>query len=138
MGIAYLWGSLRLPMGTLEAPRSGIFPLLVAILLIAVSIVLLVRSEGASSRSDETESFPKGADLRRVGAVALALVLSAACLKALGYLVCTTALMAAVVRLLGSRSWGKVALAAVLTGLLSYFLFVFALDVPLPRGEVFR
>jgi len=137
MGVAYLWGSLRLPMGTIEAPRSGLFPLLVALFLIAVSLVLLVKSWGVNPRREETEPFPKGADLRRVAALFLTLIFYAACLKTLGYLLCTTGLMAVVVRLLGMRSWSKVALTAALTGLLSYALFVFALDVPLPRGEVF-
>lgn len=137
MGIAYLWGSLRLPMGTIEAPRSGLFPLLVALFLTAVSLVSLVKSRGVNPLREETEPLPKGGDLRRVVALVLTLILYAACLKALGYLLCTTGLMAVVVRLLGMRSWSKLALIAALTGLLSYALFGFALDVPLPRGEVF-
>lgn len=138
VGIAYLCGSLRLPMGTIEAPRSGLFPLIVAIFVVAMSLLLLVRSLSAEKYPlDPTESFPEGTDRHRVAGVALALVLYAVGLRFLGYLICTIGLMAVVVRLLGMRSWIKVALAAILTGLLSYGLFVFLLDVPLPRGEVF-
>jgi hypothetical protein len=138
LGVVYLGGSLRLPLGTLEAPRSGLFPLLVAILLIAVSFTLLLKGGGAAgSRPEEFDPFPEGGDLRRVAAVALTLFLYAAGLRFLGYLVCTTGLMASVVRLLGMKNWGSVAATAVLTGLISWGLFVFALDVPLPRGEVF-
>jgi hypothetical protein len=45
--------------------------------------------------------------------------------------------MAVIVRLLGLRGWVKIALAAALTGFLSYYLFAVILEVPLPRGEVF-
>jgi hypothetical protein len=45
--------------------------------------------------------------------------------------------MGVIVHLLGLRGWVKVALAALLTGVLSYYLFAFILEVPLPRGEVF-
>lgn len=138
VGIAYLCGSLRLPMGTIEAPRSGLFPLTVAIFVVTMSLILLVRSLSAEKYPlDPTEPFPKRADRHRVVAVALALVLYAVGLRFLGYLICTIGLMAVVVRLLGMRGWVKVVLAAVLTSLISYGLFVFALDVPLPRGEVF-
>jgi putative tricarboxylic transport membrane protein len=138
LGGAYLLGSLRLPRGTFEIPGSGLFPLLVAVFIVILSCILLVKSRNTSgAQLDATESFPMGADLRRVVTVALALFLYAVFLKFLGYLVCTTGLMATVLRLLGLRSWGKVAVVAILTGVLSYGLFVFILDVPLPRGEVF-
>jgi len=136
-GIAYLCGSLRLPMGQVETPRSGLFPLLDAIFIMTMSLIQLARSFNAEkARLDQTEPFPKGANLHRVAAVALALIIYALCLRFLGYLICTAGLMAVVVRLLGMRGWVKVALAAIFTALISYCLFVSALEVPLPRGEV--
>jgi len=137
VGIAYLYGSLWLPMGKVEAPRSGLFPLLDAIFIMTMSLIQLAKSFNTEKvRLDQTEPFPKGVHLHRVAAVALALVLYALCLRFLGYLICTAGLMAVVVTLLGMRGWVKVALAAILTALISYCLFVFALEVPLPWGEV--
>ena len=135
MGIAYLIGSLRLPMGTIEAPRSGLFPFLVSLLIIAVSSTLLLRP-GRAGDPKAAEAFPKGVDLRRVIWVAATLMLYAACLRPFGYLICTTGLMGGVLHFLGMKGRFKIVAGAVLTGLLSYALFVYALDVPLPRGEI--
>jgi putative tricarboxylic transport membrane protein len=85
---------------------------------------------------DAIEAFPTGKDLHRVLAVASALILYCLFLKPIGYLLSTIALTGVIVHLLGLRGWAKVALAAILTGVLSYCLFAFILEVPLPRGEV--
>lgn len=137
-GILYLIGSLMLPMGTIEAPRSGLFPLLVAIFIIAMSLLPLKSSFKEAKESEEQiEPFPKGPDRNRVLAIATALLLFAFCLKPFGYLIPTICLMAVIVRLMGLQSWVKVALAGIITGVISFYLFAFILEVPLPRGEVF-
>ena len=138
IGILYLIGSLLLPIGTLATPKGGLFPLIVAIFLVAMSIALLVGfPKGTRGAVDAIEAFPKGQDRNRVLAVASALILYSVLLKPMGYLLSTVALMGVIVHLLGLRGWVRVALAAILTGVLSYYLFAFILEVPLPRGEVF-
>jgi putative tricarboxylic transport membrane protein len=138
VGTLYLVGSLLLPLGTLAAPQGGLFPLLVAVFLIAMSIALITGFlKGRVEPPEATESFPKGKDRNRVLVIASALVLYSVFLKPLGYLLSTVPLMGVVVYLLGLRGWIKVAVAAILTGVLSYYLFSFMLEVPLPRGEVF-
>jgi putative tricarboxylic transport membrane protein len=138
IGVLYLIGSLLLPIGTSASPQGGLFPLLVAIFLIAMSIILILGFLRCNHREVQPiEVFPEGKDRKRVLALACALILYSILLKPFGYLISTIALMAAVSHLLGLRGWVMVALAATLTGVLSYFLFAFILDVPLPRGEVF-
>lgn len=138
IGILYLIDSLLLPLGTLATPKGGLFPLIVAIFLVAMSISLLAGFlKGTRGAVDAIEAFPTGKDRNRVLAVASALILYSVFLKPLGYLLSTVALMGVIVHLLGLRGWVKVALAAILTGVLSYYLFAFILEVPLPRGEVF-
>ncbi len=138
IGVLYLIGSLRLPLGTLAAPQGGLFPILVGIFLVTTSIALIAGFlRGTRGTVETTDAFPKGGDRHRVVAVASALVLYSLLLKPMGYLVSTVGLMGAIVYLLGLRGWVKVVLAAVLTGALSYCLFAFILEVPLPRGEVF-
>ncbi len=138
IGILYLIGSLLLPIGTSAAPQGGLFPLLVAILLVALSVALIAGfGKGAPAAEESIEAFPLGQDRRRVLAVSSALVLYSILLKPVGYLVSTVVLMGLIVHLLGLRGWPKVALTAVLTGVLSYYLFAVILEVPLPRGEVF-
>jgi putative tricarboxylic transport membrane protein len=138
LGGSYLLGCIRLQRGTFEVPGSGLFPLLIGIVIVALSFALLIQTlTGSNTPLGGVESFPKGADFRRVAFVTLALFLYAFLLNYIGYLVCTTGLMVALLRALGLKKWGAIALIAILTGVLSYGLFVFVLDVPLPRGEVF-
>jgi len=137
-GILYLIGSLMLPMGTIEAPRSGLFPLLVAIFIVAMSLFPLKSSfKEVEVSGEQIEPFPKGLDRNRVLAIAAVLFLFAFCLKPFGYLISTICLMAVIVRLMGLKSWIKVALAGIITGVISFYLFAFILEVPLPRGEIF-
>jgi putative tricarboxylic transport membrane protein len=138
IGILYLIGSLLLPIGTSATPKGGLFPLIVAVFLVAMSIALIAGFlKGTGGSVESIEAFPKGKDRNRVLAVASALILYTLLLKPIGYLVSTVGLMGVIVHLLGLRGWVKVALAAILTGALSYYLFAFILEVPLPRGEVF-
>lgn len=137
IGIFYLVGSLLLPIGTLATPKGGLFPLIVAIFLVVMSIALLADFlKDTRGPADAIEAFPTGKDRHRVLAVSSALILYCVFLKPIGYLLSTVALTGVIVHLLGLRGWAKVALAAILTGVLSYFLFAFILEVPLPRGEV--
>jgi putative tricarboxylic transport membrane protein len=137
-GVLYCIGSLLLPMGTLDAPKGGLFPLIVGVFIVAISISLLFRPLKRLQESQEQiETFPKGADRIRVLAVFASLLIYTVCLKPLGYLISTVGLMGVIVRLLGLRGWAKIALAAALTGFLSYYLFAVILGVPLPMGEIF-
>jgi putative tricarboxylic transport membrane protein len=137
-GILYCVGGLLLPMGTIDAPKGGLFPLIVGVFIVAISLSLLFHSfKGVQDSQEPSETFPKGADRNRLLAVSVSLLIFALCLKPLGYLISTVGLMAVIVRLFGLRGWAKIALAAALTGFLSYYLFAVILEVPLPRGEVF-
>jgi putative tricarboxylic transport membrane protein len=137
IGILYCIGALLLPMGSIEAPKGGLFPLILSIFIIAVAFSLLFRSlKEGSEEKDAIEAFPVGTDRNRVLAVFATLIIFALCLKTFGYLISAIGLMAGVVRLFGLQGWAKIALAAVLTGFLSYYLFTVILEVPLPRGEV--
>jgi hypothetical protein len=138
LGGSYLVGCLRLQRGTFEVPGNGFFPLLIGIFIVVLSFALLIQTlTGSSTPLGGAESFPKGADFRRVAFVTSALIFYAFLLSYIGYLVCTTGLMIALLRAFGLKKWGLIALIAILTGALSYGLFAFILDVPLPRGEVF-
>jgi putative tricarboxylic transport membrane protein len=135
LGGASLAGSLSLPMGTVEQPGPGVFPLAVAVFILSLSIpaLLLSLKTGAAHES----VFPGGTDRRRVIAVACAVFFFVLFLKPLGYAPCCAVMMAAVLRLLGMRSWPKTVAAALVTAILSYYIFSSLLEVPLPRGSLF-
>jgi hypothetical protein len=135
LGIAYLADNSRLPMGSAAKPGAGLFPLLVGISLLGLSLALFITSlKGKGISEKDQEPFPEGKDRRRVLAVAVSLALFALLLNPLGYGLCSAALMAAILRLLGLRSWGRIILISVVTAAVSFCLFDFLLGVPLPKG----
>lgn len=138
LGAGYLIESLRLPMGTSSHPGSGFYPFLVGVALAALSVSLLIQSfKQRETPEEEVDAFPKGPDFMRVVTVASSLLLFAVFFKPLGYGICSAALMVAVLRLLGCRSWAKAVMISILTTAISYYLFASILGVPLPRGVLF-
>lgn len=138
LGMAYLAGSLELPRGSAAQPGAGLYPLLLSIYLVALSLAFLIRSlREHEAKSEEGEPFPKGKDRQRVMAVGLVLFLFVLFLKPLGYGLCSAVLMGVILRLLGLASWGKIVLISILTAFFSYYLFASLLGVPLPGGIFF-
>jgi len=138
LSVAYGVGSLLLPMGTLERPGPGFFPLMVALAMAILSGLLGWRMIGQRKTQPVGEELlPSGRDLRRLTALGGSLVLFALLLKPLGYVIATTLLMGTVLRLLGMKRWGRISLSAVLTTAISYWLFAMMLQVPLPSSGLF-
>jgi len=136
LGIAYLIENLKLPLGTAARPGAGLFPLLVGLSLLVVSLLLFIESLKKPGAQEE-EPFPEGKDRQRILAVAITLTLFVILLKPLGYGVSSAGLMAAILRLLGLPNWGKIVLISLVTAALSYYLFASLLGVPLPQGIFF-
>jgi putative tricarboxylic transport membrane protein len=138
LGIAYLADNSRLPMGSAAKPGAGLFPLLVGISLLGLSLALFLWSLKTKDISaKDREPFPVGKDRQRVLAVGASLALFVLLLKPLGYGLCGAALMAAVLRFLGLQSWGRILLISLATAAVSFYLFDALLGVPLPRGIFF-
>jgi len=135
LGIAYLADTLRLPLGSAMKPGAGLFPLLVGVSLLALSLALFL---GSLIRKDPSapgqEPFPQGKDRQRVLAVGVVLFAFVLLLQPLGFGISSAALMAAVFRLLGLKSWAKIILISVVAAAVSYCLFDSLLGVPLPKG----
>jgi hypothetical protein len=128
--------SLRYPLGTLRAPGSGLFPLALGVLLMALAAAHAVRvrleqpkpavaPEPASRRLDDAT--------RRVLLFMGVVALSTALLQTIGYVASGFLLMLGLLRALGAR-WGVAALIAALSAVASHVLFVQWLEIPMPAG----
>jgi hypothetical protein len=141
-GAATALASLYLPVGTLRAPGSGFFPLLLGLMLAALSVSQGVCLYLARLRQVRAASVPPAAPpsqrldegtrrmLLFMGAVALAIVL----LPTLGYALTSLILMLALLRILGVASWPLVGTISAATAIACHFVFVRALGIPLPAG----
>jgi len=135
--IAYLAGALSLPMGRPNQPGPGIFPVVLGIALVAVSIFHVVKVFLAKSPAKNRDEFPYGKDLLRVMGVVGVLVAYGLFLETLGYIVTTLVLFIWVLRFLGMRSWARLVLISIFGSAGSYYFFKVILSTPLPSGILF-
>lgn len=128
--------SLQMPLGTLRAAGSGLFPLCLGVLLMILSAVSLVRAFWSQEQdvttgpsvSEETGSW--GPVAAFVAVVALATLL----LTTLGYPVVSFLVMLGLLRVLGSRRWLFNVTISLLTAVAAHTVFVYLLKIPLPKG----
>jgi putative tricarboxylic transport membrane protein len=130
--------SLKMPIGTFRAAGSGLFPLCLGILLMALSgsLVLRVLLQGARERAAKTAPSDGEGSLRPVALFMGAIVLGTLFMNTLGYPLTFFLLLVALLRILGMEGWfGNVLLSFLAAGV-SYFLFVQWLKIPLPKGWI--
>lgn len=127
----YLLKATWLPLGTVEQPGPGLFPLLVGAFLLAGGIAFLFQ---CLPREPGASAFLPSAARRRVAGVGGTLVAFCLLLPWLGYGVTALGLLVALLRLFGLAHWGAAGGVALVATAASYYLFAVVLGVPLPAG----
>lgn len=130
LGIAILWQGRHLSVGTLRAPGSGFFPMLLAITLMILALLLVIpraRDEGGQS------SF-SARHLGRVSMVFVALLVYFAFLEYLGFVIMSFLLMAFCFMWVARQKWYAALFWAFVSIGLAYLLFDVLLKSNLPRG----
>jgi len=128
--------SLQLPLGTLHMPGSGFFPLLLGLLLMGLAVCHILQlyfSKSKPTTDPEAQRDPAGSG-RRVLLFMGAMALATALLDPLGFPLVAFLLMVALLKLLALRRWRDSVLIASLTAGVSYILFVWWLQIPMPKG----
>ncbi|MEQ5801776.1 tripartite tricarboxylate transporter TctB family protein [Halomonas sp. H10-9-1] len=128
LAVAYGWGATQLPapFGGSEAVGPETFPLLLSVVLVLSSLYLIVRP-------DPDNAWPWSRTGIELVIAVVVLVLYAALLQPLGFILSTTLAV-------GTLCWrmGSAPVRAYLTGGVSgvvvFLLFNFALDLALPLG----
>ncbi|GAA1915095.1 tripartite tricarboxylate transporter TctB family protein [Nocardioides hwasunensis] len=125
LGAAVLaWGY---GLGSLRRPGPGLWPFVVSVLIIVLAVILL-----AIGRTlDDTEKFTRASLLVLVGAATF--VGLGVLLPLVGFEIPAVLLGIIWLRFLGGESWRSTILVSVLTTAAFYFLFLYALSVPLPH-----
>jgi putative tricarboxylic transport membrane protein len=134
----YLVGAMKLPLGTAARPGAGLYPSVLGIVLVILSAALVVLSLKAQTNpKEEPEDFPRGNNLNRVVGLTVVLAGFAIFLKWLGFIFCSSIILAATLKIFGLKSWAKALMISFLAAGCFYFLFSRLLEVPLPLGTVF-
>ncbi|MFG3341078.1 tripartite tricarboxylate transporter TctB family protein [Glycomyces sp. NPDC048151] len=132
LGAVAAWLSFGLNIGSLTEPGPGLWPLIVACLLVASGIGIIAVT--AKSRRD-TEAFTRGTVA--VLAAAGGLAVYASLYEIVGFEVPTVLLLFAWLKILSRESWLMSAILAVAVTAAAYALFIVGLNVPLPHIIVF-
>jgi len=129
--------SLRMPIGTFRAAGTGLFPLLLGIILMVLSGLFLLNLLLRKEKDLEKKEAPVEAAPRSLKPVILFLgmmALATMLLNSLGYSLIAFLLMVSLLKILGMKRWSINILWSLTTAAASYFLFVQWLKIPLPKG----
>jgi putative tricarboxylic transport membrane protein len=130
LGLAILWEGRTLAFGSFRNPGSGMFPALIAGLMVVLSLILIAlppKTEGGGPPVS-------GKVLVRVGSVFATLVLYSFFLERLGFLIVSFLLAVFLFAVFESQKYWLAALKAVVLTGLAYLLFEILLKSNLPRG----
>ncbi len=131
LGVGVCTRAVDLTVGSARDPQPGFFPLIGAILLIALAGFLIAQALRGAGEASEASAESLGPP----AALLLGLAIYVALLEWAGYPVMTALMALLALRVLGAR-WAPGVVASVLLSLGSFLLFV-KLGVPLPPGRLF-
>ena len=133
--------SLKWPIGTFRMAGSGMFPLILGILLMILSVIFVLRiffqgkkgKKGQIKKEAPSESSESPVQLILfLGTMVLVTVF----FNQLGYPLSSFLLMVALLRILGVKRWRFTLPLSFITAVVCYFIFVQFLKIPLPKGWI--
>jgi hypothetical protein len=130
LSVGYLHVSLDLPMGALDEPGAGLFPILVSAIMAFASAAAMW--EGYKAPTTEAIEIPTGSDSARL--LKLVLLLSAyfVAIPWLGYSVSSLIFCILLIRLLSDTNWVRSILYSIIMTAAVYIVFIYFLKVPMP------
>jgi putative tricarboxylic transport membrane protein len=129
----YLHMTLELPMGEMDQPGAGVFPVLVAGILFVASVSALWEGWQRRKNSPALE-LPEGSDrIRLLKMIGLLLIYFLAIPWA-GFSLSSFLFCMLLIRVLSPLSWKQCGLYAFLMVATLHLIFITALKVPMPLG----
>ncbi len=136
-GTAILVMGAGLPAGSLRLPGPGAFPAAIGIGLIALSAIALLRAlRRPPAAPDHGEAPPEPGGRVRVALVGALLAAFTLALPYLGFLAASTLLLIALYAIGAGRLGLGPVLAGLATAAATHLLFVVALGLRLPQGQL--
>lgn len=136
----YLHMTLELPMGEMDQPGAGVFPLLVAGILFAASLSALW--EGWRNRNNSPAlELPEGVGRARLLKLIGLLLIYFVAIPWAGFSLSSIFFCTVLIRLISELSWLRSAIYAFLMTAAIHVIFITILKVPMPAGiiiELFR
>jgi hypothetical protein len=128
IGVFLYLNTTRLPFGTISAPDAGFFPKCLSAILVILGLGMILR---ASFETRERAEFTPQS--WAVPLAAVALIIYAALLNKVGFVLCTITLLFLLMTAYGRLRW-VVALAISVSTVIACYIGFTELGVPLPQG----
>lgn len=128
-----IFGSLQLPIGSWGNPDAGFMPLLIGLLIAAISFLLFIHTL-QQKISEEKPSWEMKNLKSKVTPTIMALLVYNFFLSSLGNILTTFLVMGYLFKYVSQMNWKSSLAFAILTSLVQYLLFEVWLKVQFPRG----
>lgn len=134
-GLLSAYGSIKLGLGKLREPGSGLLPFLASIFICIMAGVILFQSlvlkRGFLNR---LSTLWEGASWRHPLAIGLVLIFYIISLERIGFLVTSLIMLFIIFKLVEKLSWARTIVISLSFSLGTFFLFSKILKATLPRG----
>lgn len=135
VGLISIYGSIRLDLGTLRQPGSGLLSFLAGCFICLMAMIVLLQSflRGRGVQV-KLSSLWKGLRWHRPLAIGLILIAYILALERMGFLITSLITLFVMFKVVEKLSWGKAILISVSISAASFLLFNTLLKATLPRG----
>jgi hypothetical protein len=127
VGVIGLVLSYGYGLGTLKRPGAGLWPFVISLVIVVLSLLLLV----VGRQLTDSERFTRSSVLPVIGLVTF--VVLGALIPTTGFEIPSLALCVVWLRFLGGESWRSTVVVSVATVAAFYILFLHLLRIPLPH-----
>jgi len=151
IGILTILLSLNMDIGTFQNAGTGLFPLILGIILTILSVIYLLKYLIASRKNLSAEkktvnvkpeseqnkkkfNFAISDSVKQLVLTFSVLLFAAAFLNLLGFLLTSFIVEMALLKILKMKNWIIIIIASISISVFSYILFVIILNINLPKG----
>lgn len=137
LGLFLAFQSIRLPLWGASGPEAGFYPLTIAVIMVSLSLFLVLKSGILTRPQVEGKRVEPGMDkihLPKVFAYLVLVLLYGILVERVGFLITSAFLLFFILKFVERQGWRATLLVGVTSIVIGYTLFVYFLQVPLPRG----
>ena len=134
--VVLLFAARQLPLVGQFGPSSGFFPTLLSGLLVLVSLMIIIRAWRQNRHVKTSQKTPKilGPDKKKYFLYLGLFFAFSLFFATLGYTLSMVLFLGFILKYGEKQSWKTTFGVVIISGLVSYFLFVKFLSIPLPEG----
>ena len=134
IGIFFTLYARTVEVGTFTEPGPGFLPFWAGLTLVAMSIILFLKSYSRKAETVTPSFFPQPDSWKRVSAVFLSLIAYNLFLTPLGFTITTFLFLVFLVKFIFPQTWKRSLVVGVLGSIFARLLFINFLETQLPRG----